>query len=115
MLKTKIDGILVDKTHTCLPKQDMLFTEFISRLNSVLTRGFRDNVYSREFYRLYTEQNYKITLSWYQKYGYDTPEEWAECYFKDWDFDTKLTILKSKFKNKYNNVMPKINKNENKS
>jgi hypothetical protein len=108
MLYVKIDGVKVIKTHCDLPRQDMLFEEFLKRLNNCLTRGFRDNVYSRNFYLLFIESNYRITKSWYDNYGYDTPEEWAEEYFKNWDFDNNLTILKSKLKSKYNNVLPKL-------
>ena len=59
-----------------------------------------------EFFNAYVDSHYKTTLQWLEKHGQEPVSEWAQWYFRDWDFDAHSTILKSKFLTKYNNIMP---------
>jgi len=90
------------------PKQTITISEFANKMNSCLILSFTNNDKIKEFYDKFIEHNFSLTYHWIEVNGYDTVEEWTEEYFKDWDFDLHSTILKSVFKDKYNNVKPQI-------
>lgn len=83
---------------------------FVDLLNSTLIIPFKNPDKLTEFYNDYIINQYEHTLVSIEQNGYDKVDEWCEWYFKDWDFDKHSTILKSKFKSKYNNVKPTFNK-----
>ena len=96
---------LYNKHH--YPDQTVTYEQFINQMNNCLTQPFTNEVKLKLFYHDYIQYNYSLTLNWVNIHGYDTVEEWCEeKMFKDWGFDKHSTILKSKFKSKYNNIKP---------
>jgi hypothetical protein len=91
---------------TDYPPISITFDKFVEQMNNCLTTPFKNIEKLNQYYMLYKEAQYNITLNWILTHGYDTVEEWAEEFFKEWDFDAHSTILKSRFKSKYNNVKP---------